>query len=67
MTDFSQLSIRELLGMATRAEIEANKTYSDLANAVKNPLLKEKTEKPIVKGETNTTDRAIVAVITANN
>jgi hypothetical protein len=31
------------------------------------PRLKEKTEKPIVRGETNTTDRAIVAVITANN
>ncbi|MGD2294631.1 MAG: ferritin family protein [Candidatus Aminicenantes bacterium] len=42
MIDPSQLSVKELLAMASRAEIEANRTYSDLANTVKNPLLKEK-------------------------
>jgi hypothetical protein len=31
------------------------------------PRLKEKTENSIVKGETNTTDKAIVEIITANN
>jgi hypothetical protein len=31
------------------------------------PLLKERTENTIVKGETKTTDKAIVAVITASN
>jgi len=32
-----------------------------------NPRLNERTEKSIVKGETKTTDKAIVAIITANN
>ena len=31
------------------------------------PRLNERTEKSIVKGETKTTDKAIVAIITANN
>jgi rubrerythrin len=35
-------SIKSLLGMATRAEIDANKTYLKLADRVANPLLKEK-------------------------
>ena len=42
MTDVSQLSVKELLEMASRAEIEANKTYTNLAESVENPLLKEK-------------------------
>jgi rubrerythrin len=42
MTDFSQLSIQQLLGMASRAEIDANRIYSDLSHSLKNPLLKEK-------------------------
>jgi rubrerythrin len=42
MTKYSQLSVRQLLEMASRAEINANKIYADLANSLKNPLLKEK-------------------------
>lgn len=42
MTNFSQLSVQQLLGMAGRAEIEANRIYSDLSHSLKNPLLKEK-------------------------
>ncbi len=42
MTDFSQLSVRQLLEMASRAEIDANKIYSDLSHSLKNPFLKEK-------------------------
>jgi len=42
MTEFSQLSVRQLLEMAIRAEMDANKIYSDLSNSLKNPLLKEK-------------------------
>lgn len=42
MTEFSQLSVRQLLEMASRAEMDANKIYSDLAQSLKNPLLKEK-------------------------
>ncbi|MFC2160515.1 ferritin family protein [Acidobacteriota bacterium] len=42
MTEFSQLSVRQLLEMASRAEIDANKIYSDLSQSLKNPLLKEK-------------------------
>ncbi len=42
MTEFSQLSVKQLLEMATRAEINANKIYSQLADSLKNPLLKEK-------------------------
>jgi len=42
MTEFSQLSVRQLLEMASRAEMDANRIYSDLAHSLKNPLLKEK-------------------------
>ena len=42
MLDISNASLKELLGIATRAEIDANKIYSDIANSVSNPLLKEK-------------------------
>ena len=42
MADLSQLTVKELLEMASRAEIEANKTYAGLADSIKNPLLKEK-------------------------
>jgi len=42
MTEFSQLSVRQLLEMASRAEMDANRIYSDLSNSLKNPLLKEK-------------------------
>jgi rubrerythrin len=42
MTEFSQLSVKQCLEMASRAEMDANKIYSDLAHSLKNPLLKEK-------------------------
>jgi rubrerythrin len=42
MLNISKASIEELLGIATKAEIDANKTYSDIANSLSNPLLKEK-------------------------
>lgn len=42
MPDLSQLTVKELLGMACRAEIEAHKTYKDMADSIHNPLLKEK-------------------------
>ena len=42
MTEFSQLTVRQLLEMASRAEMDANRIYSDLAQSLKNPLLKEK-------------------------
>ncbi len=42
MLDVSTASVKELLGFAVRSEIDSNKTYSDLAERVKNPLLKEK-------------------------
>ena len=42
MTENRQISVRQLLEMASRAEIDANKVYSDLAQSLKNPLLKEK-------------------------
>ncbi len=42
MTEFSQLSVIQLLEMAARAEIDANRIYSDLSHSLKNPLLKEK-------------------------
>lgn len=42
MTEFSNLSVKQLLEMASRAETDANKIYSDLARSLKNPLLKEK-------------------------
>jgi len=37
-----KLSMKDLLGMATRAEIDSNKTYVKLAGRVGNPVLKEK-------------------------
>ena len=40
MLDISNASVKELLGLAARAEIDANKAYSDLADMVSNPLLK---------------------------
>jgi len=42
MLDISKASVKELLGIAIRAEIDANKIYSDIANRVSNLLLKEK-------------------------
>jgi rubrerythrin len=42
MIDVSQASVETLIGMAIRAEIDANKIYSNLADQVSNPLLKEK-------------------------
>lgn len=42
MIDPSQASVKMLLGMAARAEIDANRVYSDLASRLANPLLKEK-------------------------
>ena len=42
MLDISKASIAELPGIATRAEIDANKIYSDIANNVSNPFLKKK-------------------------
>ena len=42
MLDISTASVNNLLGIAIRAEMDANKTYSDLAERVSNPLLKEK-------------------------
>ncbi len=42
MLDVSTASVNELLGIAIRAEIEASKSYSELADKVSNPLLKEK-------------------------
>ena len=42
MLDVSTASVKELLGYSIRAEIDSNKVYSDLADRVFNPLLKEK-------------------------
>jgi len=42
--NISKISIKSLLGMAIKAEIDANRIYTKLANRVKNPLLKEKFE-----------------------
>ena len=42
MLEVSTVSVNKLLGIAIRAEMEANKTYSDMAERVSNPLLKEK-------------------------
>jgi len=44
MNDVSQPSVETLISMAVRAEIDSNKIYSDLADRVTNPLLKEKFE-----------------------
>jgi len=40
--NLSKFSMKKLLGMAARAEIDANKTYGKLAGRANNPLLKEK-------------------------
>ncbi len=40
--NLARLSIKNLLGIAIRAEIDAHKTYLKLAGRVKNPLLQEK-------------------------
>jgi rubrerythrin len=40
--NLARLSIKNLLGMADRAEIDAHKTYLKMADRVKNPLLQEK-------------------------
>ncbi|MBC8357674.1 MAG: ferritin family protein [Candidatus Aminicenantes bacterium] len=42
MFDISTASDEELLGIAVKAEMDANKAYTDLASLVSNPLLKEK-------------------------
>jgi rubrerythrin len=42
MLDVSTASLKDLLGYAIRAEIDSNKTYTDLSDRVFNPLLKEK-------------------------
>lgn len=42
MINVSTASVKSLLGMAVRAEIDSEKIYSEMAGKVKNPLLKEK-------------------------
>ncbi|MFQ6083330.1 MAG: ferritin family protein [Candidatus Aminicenantia bacterium] len=42
MKNITTSSIKELLGIAIKAEIDSNKVYSHLSNSVENPLLKEK-------------------------
>ncbi len=42
MLDVSTAPAKQLLAMAVKAEIEANKTYSDIASTLSNPLLQEK-------------------------
>lgn len=42
MIDISTVSVKNLLAMAVRAEIDSGKIYSETADKVKNPLLKEK-------------------------
>lgn len=42
MLDVSKASVKELIGLALRSEIDSNKVYSRLAARVSNPLLKEK-------------------------
>jgi len=40
--NLSKFSMKKLLGMAARAEIDANKAYLKMSGKVNNPLLKEK-------------------------
>ena len=40
--DIHSASVLELLGLAIRAEIDSNETYSKIADSLSNPLLKEK-------------------------
>jgi len=42
MINISTAPVKKLLGLAIRSEIDSNKIYSDLANRVTNPLLREK-------------------------
>jgi rubrerythrin len=42
MIDMTKASVKELLGLATRAEIDSNAAYLKLVQRVRNPLLKEK-------------------------
>lgn len=42
MIEISTASVKDLLGYAVRSEIDSHQAYSDLANMVSNPLLKEK-------------------------
>ena len=42
MIEISSASLKDLLGYAVRSEIDSNQAYSDLADRVTNPLLKEK-------------------------
>ena len=42
MLDVSTASVKDLMGYSIRAEMDSNKAYSDLADRVSNPLLKEK-------------------------
>jgi len=42
MLDVSTAPTKELLAMAVKAEIDASQTYSDIANNLSNPLLREK-------------------------
>ena len=42
MEDLSNQTLNELLGVAVRAEIDANKIYEAWADRLSNPLLKEK-------------------------
>ncbi len=42
MVSIARQSVKKLLGYAIRAEINANRIYTRMANRVKNPLLKEK-------------------------
>ena len=42
MLDITTVSVNKLLAYAIRAEIDSNQAYSDLAERVSNPLLKEK-------------------------
>jgi rubrerythrin len=42
MVSLAKLSVKKLLGYAVRAEIDANRIYTKMANRVRNTLLKEK-------------------------
>jgi rubrerythrin len=42
MVDVSHASLKELLGLAVRSEIDSNRFYVDLSLRFSNPLLKEK-------------------------
>ncbi len=42
MIDISQASLKDLLGIAVRSEIDSNQVYTDLSRRFSNPLLKDK-------------------------